>query len=72
MGICGPRQDYHGLIAVMKMLDAIDKGEGPTIMGDGSEAFDFVAVEDCGLANLCAKREQWIDSIMLALANGLP
>jgi UDP-glucose 4-epimerase len=28
----------------MKMLDAIDKGESPTIMGDGSEAFDFVAV----------------------------
>jgi UDP-glucose 4-epimerase len=38
----------------MKMLDAIERGEGPTIMGDGSEAFDFVAVEDCALANLCA------------------
>ncbi len=36
------------------MLDAIDRGDGPTIMGDGSEAFDFVAVEDCGRANVCA------------------
>jgi UDP-glucose 4-epimerase len=25
-------------------------------MGDGSEAFDFVAVEDCGLANVCAMK----------------
>jgi UDP-glucose 4-epimerase len=40
----------------MKMLDAIDRGEGPTILGDGSEAFDFVAVEDCAKANLCAMR----------------
>jgi UDP-glucose 4-epimerase len=38
----------------MKMLDAIDRGEGPTILGDGSEAFDFVAVEDCARANICA------------------
>ena len=38
---------------IMKMLDAIDRGEAPTIMGDGSEAFDFVAVEDCAKANIC-------------------
>ena len=40
----------------MKMLDAIDRGEGPTILGDGSEAFDFVAVEDCAASNLCAMK----------------
>jgi UDP-glucose 4-epimerase len=45
----------------MKMLDAIDRGEGPTILGDGSEAFDFVAVEDCGHANLCAMRADTVD-----------
>jgi UDP-glucose 4-epimerase len=58
MNVYGPRQDYHGAyIAVnMKMLDAIDRGEGPTILGDGSEAFDFVAVEDCGFANVCAMK----------------
>jgi UDP-glucose 4-epimerase len=56
MNVYGPRQDYKGayIAVIMKMLDAIDRGEGPTILGDGSEAFDFVAVEDCGLANLCA------------------
>jgi UDP-glucose 4-epimerase len=45
----------------MKMLDAIDRGEGPTILGDGSEAFDFVAVQDCARANLCAMRAEATD-----------
>jgi UDP-glucose 4-epimerase len=58
MNVYGPRQDYHGayIAVIMKMLDAIDKGEAPTIFGDGSEAFDFVAVEDCGAANVCAMK----------------
>jgi UDP-glucose 4-epimerase len=43
------------------MLDAIDRGEGPTILGDGSEAFDFVAVEDCAKANICAMKADIAD-----------
>lgn len=64
MNVYGPRQDYHGayIAVIMKMLDAIDKGESPTIMGDGSEAFDFVAVEDCGLSNVCAMKADTVDS----------
>ena len=63
MNVYGPRQDYHGayIAVIMKMLDAIDRGESPTIMGDGSEAFDFVAVEDCGLANVCAMKSDATD-----------
>jgi UDP-glucose 4-epimerase len=63
MNVYGPRQDYHGayIAVIMKMLDAIDKGQSPTIMGDGSEAFDFVAVEDCGSANVCAMRAETTD-----------
>jgi len=63
MNVYGPRQDYHGayIAVIMKMLDAIDKGQSPTIMGDGSEAFDFVAVEDCGLANICAMKADATD-----------
>lgn len=63
MNVYGPRQDYQGayIAVIMKMLDAIDRGEGPTILGDGSEAFDFVAVEDCGTANLCAMRTEVVD-----------
>ncbi len=64
MNVYGPRQDYHGayIAVIMKMLDAIDRGDSPTIMGDGSEAFDFVAVEDCGLANVCAMKADTADS----------
>lgn len=54
MNVYGPRQDYHGayIAVIMKMLDAIDKGTPPTILGDGSEAFDFISVEDCARANI--------------------
>ncbi len=63
MNVYGPRQDYRGayIAVIMKMLDAIDRGEGPTILGDGSEAFDFVAVEDCGRANICAMKAATTD-----------
>ena len=63
MNVYGPRQDYHGayIAVIMKMLDAIDRGQSPTIMGDGSEAFDFVAVEDCGRANVCAMKASTSD-----------
>jgi UDP-glucose 4-epimerase len=63
MNVYGPRQDYKGayIAVIMKMLDAIDRGEGPTVLGDGSEAFDFVAVEDCARANLCAMRAETVD-----------
>jgi len=63
MNVYGPRQDYHGayIAVIMKMLDAIDRGESPTIMGDGSEAFDFIAVEDCALANVCAMKSNATD-----------
>jgi UDP-glucose 4-epimerase len=63
MNVYGPRQDYQGayIAVIMRMLDAIDRGQGPTILGDGSEAFDFVAVEDCGRANVCAMKADAAD-----------
>ncbi|MDA0740606.1 MAG: NAD-dependent epimerase/dehydratase family protein [Bacteroidetes bacterium] len=63
MNVYGPRQDYHGayIAVIMKMLDAIDRGDSPTIMGDGSEAFDFVAVEDCALANVKGMTSDTVD-----------
>lgn len=63
MNVYGPRQDYKGayIAVIMKMLDAIDRGDAPTILGDGSEAFDFVAVEDCALANVQAMKANATD-----------
>jgi len=58
MNVYGPRQDYRGayIAVIMKMLDAIDRGQSPTVLGDGSEAFDFVAAADCARANVCAMK----------------
>lgn len=63
MNVYGPRQDYKGayIAVIMKMLDAIERGEAPTILGDGLEAFDFVAVEDCALANVRAMQAETTD-----------
>jgi len=63
MNVYGPRQDYKGayIAVIMRMLDAIDRGEGPTVLGDGTEAFDFVAVRDCAIANICAMRATTTD-----------
>lgn len=63
MNVYGPRQDYKGayIAVIMKMLDAIDRGDSPTILGDGSEAFDFIAVEDCARANVCAMKAETVD-----------
>ena len=56
MNVYGPRQDYRGayVAVIMKMLDAIECGDGPTIFGDGSGSLDFIFVGDCGRANTCA------------------
>ena len=64
MNVYGPRQDYKGayIAVIMKMLDRIDNGQSPVIYGDGSEAFDFVSVDDCARANLCAMKSDKTDS----------
>ena len=63
MNVYGPRQDYHGayVAVIMKMLDAIDKGESPIIYGDGSESFDFISTYDCAKANICAMKANTVD-----------
>ncbi|WP_448208552.1 NAD-dependent epimerase/dehydratase family protein [Azospirillum sp. sgz302134] len=63
MNVYGPRQDYKGayIAVIMKMLDAIDNGEAPVIYGDGSQAYDFVAVTDCAAANICAMKADVAD-----------
>jgi UDP-glucose 4-epimerase len=56
MNIYGPRMDYKGtyVSVIMKVLDRIDAGLPPIIFGDGSQAYDFVHVEDVARANLLA------------------
>lgn len=58
MNVYGPRQDYHGtyVAVIMKILDRLDKGLPPMVYGDGSQAYDFIHVRDCGRANVCAMK----------------
>ena len=56
MNVYGPNQDQHaaytGVIPVM--LNKIDAKEPPIINGDGTQAYDFIYVEDVAKANICA------------------
>jgi UDP-glucose 4-epimerase len=56
MNIYGPRMDYKGtyVSVIMKVLDRIEAGLPPIIFGDGSQAYDFVHVEDVARANILA------------------
>lgn len=63
MNVYGPRQDYRGayVAVIMKMLDAIDRNEPIVVYGDGSQAYDFVYVQDCATANVQAMRAETVD-----------
>ena len=58
MNVYGPRQDYRGtyIAVMMKILDNIDKGLSPVVYGDGSQAYDFISVQDTARANICAMK----------------
>jgi UDP-glucose 4-epimerase len=63
MNIYGPRMDYKGtyVSVIMKVLDRIEAGEAPVIFGDGSQAYDFIHVEDVARANVLALKADATD-----------
>ena len=58
MNVYGPRQDYKGAyIAVMhRILDRLENGQSPQVYGDGTQQYDFVAVDDVAKSNVCAMK----------------
>ena len=56
MNVYGPHQDqtaaYTGVVPIM--LNKIRMNEAPTINGDGSQAYDFIYVEDVARCNIAA------------------
>jgi UDP-glucose 4-epimerase len=60
MNVYGPHQDqtaaYTGVIPIM--LNKIDANEAPTINGDGSQAYDFIYVEDVARCNIEALKSE--------------
>ena len=63
MNVYGPHQDqtaaYTGVIPIM--LNKIDTNEQPVINGDGSQAYDFIDVEDAGRCNVMALESESTD-----------
>jgi UDP-glucose 4-epimerase len=64
MNVYGPRMDDKGayVSVIVKVLDRIARGEPPTIHGDGTQAFDFVHVQDVARANLLAMESDATDA----------
>jgi UDP-glucose 4-epimerase len=60
MNVYGPHQDqtaaYTGVVPIM--LNKIDANEAPTINGDGSQAYDFIYVEDVARCNVAALKSE--------------
>jgi UDP-glucose 4-epimerase len=60
MNVYGPGQDqyaaYTGVIPIM--LNKIDQNEVPVIYGDGTQAYDFIYVEDVALCNILALKNK--------------
>lgn len=58
MNVYGPHQDqtaaYTGVIPIM--LNKIDANETPEINGDGSQAYDFISVQDTARCNILAMK----------------
>lgn len=56
MNVYGPGQDQHAVYSgvIPVMLNKIDNGEAPVVNGDGSQAYDFIYVEDAAKANIKA------------------
>jgi UDP-glucose 4-epimerase len=65
MNIYGPRMDDKGayVSVIVKVLDRIARGERPVVFGDGSQAYDFVHVEDVARANVLALQSDSADEL---------
>ena len=58
MNVYGPGQDQHAVYSgvVPIVLNKIDRNEQPTVNGDGSQAYDFIYVEDVARCNVAAAK----------------
>lgn len=60
MNVYGPHQDqtaaYTGVVPIM--LNKIEANEPPVINGDGSQAYDFIYVEDVARSNVAALKSE--------------
>lgn len=71
MNVYGPGMDDKGayVSVIVKVLDRIERGEPPLIFGDGSQAYDFVHVDDVARANVLALKSEATD-VFLNIGTG--
>jgi UDP-glucose 4-epimerase len=58
MNVYGPGQDQHAVYSgvVPIVLNKIDRGEAPMVNGDGTQAYDFIYVEDIARCNIASAK----------------
>jgi len=63
MNVYGPRQDQHAVYSgvIPIMLNKIDANEPPAINGDGSQAYDFIYVDDVARSNVLSLESEATD-----------
>jgi UDP-glucose 4-epimerase len=63
--IYGPRMDMAGVYTevLVRWLDAIEENKPPLIFGDGTQAMDFIYVDDVARANLLAAQSGVTDEV---------
>ncbi len=63
--VYGPRMDIHGVYTevLVRWMERIASGQGPMILGDGTQTMDFVFTEDIARANLLAALSPVTDDV---------
>ena len=66
MNVYGARQDYRGayIAVIMKMLDAIDRGEPVTLSATARRHTTSSTSTDCAAANVCAMKADATDALL--------
>jgi UDP-glucose 4-epimerase len=63
--VYGPRMDIHGVYTevMVRWMERIAAGLPPVILGDGTQAMDFVYIDDVAAANIAAAKSDVSDDV---------
>jgi UDP-glucose 4-epimerase len=63
--VYGPRMDIHGKYTevLIRWMERIADGQGPLVLGDGTQTMDFVYIEDVARSNILALQADVVDEV---------